>query len=75
MQSMKEISFLCASLRQSIMEFHSVNLTLSCSAKNGKYTIALHQWCLNFLARGPHLSFRNPSQVTRMNILNKNSLK
>jgi len=27
------------------------------------------------LARGPHLSFRNPSRTTRINNLNKNSLK
>ena len=32
------------------------------------------QWCSNFLARGPHLSFRNPSRATRINNLNKNSL-
>ena len=29
----------------------------------------------SFLARGPHLSFRNPSRATRTNNLNKNSLK
>ena len=33
------------------------------------------QWCSNFLARGPHLSFRNPSGATRINNLDKNSLK
>ena len=33
------------------------------------------QWCSNFLARGPHLSFRNPSRATRICNLNKNYLK
>jgi len=37
--------------------------------------IVLKRWCSNFLARGPHLSFRNPSQATRITNLNKNSLK
>jgi len=36
---------------------------------------ALRQWCSNFPARGPYLSFRNPSRATRINHLNKNSLK
>jgi len=35
---------------------------------------ALLQCCSNLLARGPHLSFRNPSRGTRINNLNKNSL-
>jgi len=34
----------------------------------------VQQWCSNFLARGPHLSFRNPSRVTRINNLTKNYL-
>jgi len=29
----------------------------------------LWQWCSNVLARGPHLSFRNPLQATRINNL------
>ena len=35
----------------------------------------IQQWCSNFLARGPHLSFRNHSRATRINNLNKNSPK
>ena len=35
----------------------------------------LRQWCSNFLARGPHLSFKNPSWASRINYLNKNFLK
>jgi len=54
------------------------------SGGNGAYLLygsggsdsgALWQWYSNFLARGPHLSFRNPSRATRINHLNKNSLK
>jgi len=30
------------------------------------------QWYSNVLARGPHLSFRNPSRATIINNLNKN---
>jgi len=39
------------------------------------FVLTLRQWCSNFLARGPHLSFRNPSRATRINNRNKNSLK
>jgi len=39
------------------------------------FVIGLLQWCSNFLARGPHLSFRNPSRATRINNLNTNGLK
>jgi len=42
---------------------------------NLNMTVGQAQWCWNFLARGPHLSFRNPSWATRINNLNKNSLK
>ena len=37
--------------------------------------VHLRQWCSNFLARGSHSSFRNPSRATRINNLNENSLK
>ena len=41
----------------------------------GSRSRPLQQWCSNFLARGAHLSFRNPSRATRINNLNKNYLK
>ena len=62
-----------------IVHFHSffacINLS-TCMRKHRSFKhIDVKQWCSNFLARGPHLSFRNPSRVTRINNLNKNSLK
>jgi len=37
--------------------------------------MGMRQWCSNVLARGPHLSFRNPSRATRIITLITNSLK
>ena len=47
------------------------NILLNCN----RIEIGLYQWCSNFSAPGPHLSFRNPSLATRINNLNKNYLK
>jgi len=46
-----------------------------CRVSHKSLPIHLQQWCSNFLARGPHLSFRNSSRATRINDLNKNSLQ
>ena len=46
-----------------------------CSLNSKSICYPLKQWYSNVLARGPHLSFRNPSRATSVNNLNKNSLK
>jgi len=66
-----------------IVRYFLVILSFYCANKTALHmpgwtfsegVVSLNQWYSNVLARGPYLSFRNPSRATRIN-LNKNSLK